>query len=139
MDKEMNKYRADFPILAQTVNDEDLVYLDNAATSQKPQAVIDAIVNYYRNDNANVHRGVHTLAERATAQFEAVRQKVAQFINASTSEEIIYTKGTTEALNWVARSYGERFVKAGDEIFPMLNTIVTLYLGRNWLNELAPR
>ena len=64
MDKEMSKYRADFPILAQTVNDEDLVYLDNAATSQKPQAVIDAIVNYYRNDNANVHRGVHTLAER---------------------------------------------------------------------------
>ena len=116
MDKEMNKYRADFPILAQTVNDEDLVYLDNAATSQKPQAVIDAIVNYYRNDNANVHRGVHTLAERATAQFEAVRQKVAQFINAPTSEEIIYTKGTTEALNWVARSYGERFVKTGDEI-----------------------
>ncbi|WP_301009610.1 aminotransferase class V-fold PLP-dependent enzyme, partial [Ligilactobacillus agilis] len=116
MDKEMSKYRADFPILAQTVNDEDLVYLDNAATSQKPQAVIDAIVNYYRNDNANVHRGVHTLAERATAQFEAVRQKVARFINAPTSEEIIYTKGTTEALNWVARSYGERFVKTGDEI-----------------------
>lgn len=116
MDKEMSKYRADFPILGQTVNDEDLVYLDNAATSQKPQAVIDAIVNYYRNDNANVHRGVHTLAERATAQFEAVRQKVARFINAPTSEEIIYTKGTTEALNWVARSYGERFVKTGDEI-----------------------
>ena len=112
----MSKYRADFPILGQTVNDEDLVYLDNAATSQKPQAVIDAIANYYRNDNANVHRGVHTLAERATAQFEAVRQKVAQFINAPTSEEIIYTKGTTEALNWVARSYGERFVKTGDEI-----------------------
>ena len=112
----MNNYRADFPILNQRVNDEALVYLDNAATSQKPKQVIEAIVNYYQRDNANVHRGVHTLAERATAQFEAVRQKVATFINAPSSQEIVYTKGTTEALNWVARSYGDQFVKAGDEI-----------------------
>jgi len=116
MVKEMNNYRADFPILNQRVNDEALVYLDNAATSQKPKQVIEAIVNYYQRDNANVHRGVHTLAERATAQFEAVRQKVATFINAPSSQEIVYTKGTTEALNWVARSYGDQFVKAGDEI-----------------------
>ncbi|MCP0885937.1 cysteine desulfurase [Ligilactobacillus sp. WILCCON 0076] len=116
MDKRMSNYRADFPILDQQVNDEQLVYLDNAATTQKPRVVIDAITKYYYTDNANVHRGVHTLAERATEQFEGVRDKVARFINAPTREEIIYTKGTTEALNWVAAGYGKKYVKAGDEI-----------------------
>ncbi|MFT8458099.1 MAG: cysteine desulfurase [Liquorilactobacillus ghanensis] len=116
MVKEMSNYRADFPILQQKVNDEPLVYLDNAATAQKPKAVVEALEYYYYHDNANVHRGVHTLAERATEQFEAVRQKVAKFINAPSSQEIVYTKGTTEALNWVAASYGATHVKAGDEI-----------------------
>ncbi|WP_057829054.1 cysteine desulfurase [Liquorilactobacillus cacaonum] len=116
MAKKMNNLSEDFPILQQKVNDEQLVYLDNAATTQKPRAVVEAITNYYYHDNANVHRGVHTLAERATAQFEAVRKKVAHFINASSEEEIIYTKGTTEGLNWIAASYGETFLKPGDEI-----------------------
>ncbi|MDN2452397.1 cysteine desulfurase [Lactobacillus sp. UCMA15818] len=117
MVKKMNKQLIeDFPILDQKVNDERLVYLDNAATTQKPRAVIEAVANYYYHDNANVHRGVHTLAERATAQFEGVRKKVAHFINAPSEQEIIYTKGTTEALNWVAASYGRTFVKPGDEI-----------------------
>lgn len=101
MVKQMNELIKDFPILDQKVNDEQLVYLDNAATTQKPRAVVDAVTNYYYHDNANVHRGVHTLAERATAQFEDVRKKVAHFINAPSEQEIIYTKGTTESLNWV--------------------------------------
>lgn len=116
MVKQMNDLIKDFPILNQKVNDEQLVYLDNAATTQKPRAVVDAVTNYYYHDNANVHRGVHTLAERATAKFEGVRKKVAHFINAPSEQEIIYTKGTTEALNWVAASYGRSFVKPGDEI-----------------------
>ncbi|KRN06142.1 cysteine desulfurase [Liquorilactobacillus sucicola DSM 21376 = JCM 15457] len=112
----MSSYVEDFPILKQKVNDEPLVYLDNAATTQKPRAVVDAITNYYYHDNANVHRGVHTLAERATEAFEAVRTKAAHFINAPSKDEIIYTKGTTEGLNWIAASYGQTHVKAGDEI-----------------------
>ncbi|KRM97558.1 cysteine desulfurase [Liquorilactobacillus aquaticus DSM 21051] len=112
----MNSYAEDFPILKQKVNDEQLVYLDNAATAQKPRAVIEAITDYYYHDNANVHRGVHTLAERATKDFEDVRSKVAHFINAPSKDEVIYTKGTTEGLNWVAASYGQTHVKAGDEI-----------------------
>lgn len=116
MDKKMNNYEQDFPILKQKVNDERLVYLDNAATSQKPRAVIAALTNYYYHDNANVHRGVHTLAERATEKFEEVRLKVKNFINAPSEREIIYTKGTTEGLNWVARSYGMSHLKQGDEI-----------------------
>ncbi|MQS88399.1 cysteine desulfurase [Companilactobacillus mishanensis] len=116
MDNKSNPWRKDFPILDQKVNDEDLVYLDNAATTQKPQAVIDAISNYYSKDNANVHRGVHTLAERSTEEFEAAREKIQKFINAESSEEIIYTKGTTDSLNIVARSYGQSNIEAGDEI-----------------------
>ncbi|KRL04177.1 cysteine desulfurase [Liquorilactobacillus oeni DSM 19972] len=112
----MNDYVQDFPILRQKVNDEQLVYLDNAATSQKPRPVIDAVANYYYHDNANVHRGVHTLAERATESFEKVRTKVKNFINASSEREIVYTKGTTEGLNWIARSYGSTHLKQGDEI-----------------------
>lgn len=116
MGKSLNTSRQDFPILEQLVNDESLVYLDNAATTQKPQAVIDQIVNYYQHDNANVHRGVHTLAERATAQYEAARVKVQQFINAASSAEVVFTKGTTQSLNWISGSFGPTVVQAGDEI-----------------------
>lgn len=116
MGKSLNTSRQDFPILEQLVNDEPLVYLDNAATTQKPQVVIDQLVNYYQHDNANVHRGVHTLAERATAQYEAARVKVQQFINAASSAEIVFTKGTTQSLNWIASSFGPTVVQAGDEI-----------------------
>ncbi|MEI4352273.1 cysteine desulfurase [Streptococcus suis] len=93
----------DFSILDQVVNDEPLVYLDNAATTQKPQQVLDVLVDYYQKDNANVHRGVHTLSERATARYEAARQKVADFIQAKSSKEILFTRGTTTGLNWVAQ------------------------------------
>ena len=106
----------DFPILTQMVNDEPLVYLDNAATTQKPTAVLAALETYYREANANVHRGVHTLAERATTQYEAAREKVQHFINANESTEVLFTRGTTTSLNWVAKSYGEANVKSGDEI-----------------------
>lgn len=109
------KIRADFPVLNQIVNDEPLIYLDNAATTQKPQAVLDILNHYYLQDNANVHRGVHTLAERATAEFEAARKKVQQFIHANSNKEIVFTKGTTDSLNIIAQSYGE-FIQAGDEI-----------------------
>ncbi|WP_449455086.1 cysteine desulfurase [Streptococcus suis] len=93
----------DFSILDQVVNDEPLVYLDNAATTQKPQQVLDVLADYYQKDNANVHRGVHTLSERATARYEAARQKVADFIQAKSSKEILFTRGTTPSLNWVAQ------------------------------------
>lgn len=116
MDNKTNPWRKDFPILDQKVNDENLVYLDNAATTQKPQVIIDDITKFYSNDNANVHRGVHTLAERSTEQFEAARTKIQKFINAKHSDEIIYTKGTTDALNIVARSYGATNISSGDEI-----------------------
>ncbi|MBM9832664.1 aminotransferase class V-fold PLP-dependent enzyme, partial [Enterococcus faecalis] len=92
-------YRCDFPILDQLVNDEPLVYLDNSATTQKPKAVLDALQNYYQKDNANVHRGVHTLAERATRDYEAAREKLRSFINAKSTKEILFTRGTTTALN----------------------------------------
>ncbi|MDG4496390.1 cysteine desulfurase [Streptococcus suis] len=95
--------RKDFSILDQVVNDEPLVYLDNAATTQKPQQVLDVLEDYYQTDNANVHRGVHTLSERATARYEADRQKVADFIQAKSSKEILFTRGTTTSLNWVAQ------------------------------------
>lgn len=111
-----NKIKNDFPILFQEVNDEPLVYLDNAATSQKPKQVIDSLVHYYEHDNANVHRGVHTLAERATSSYEASREKVRNFINAKSTKEVLFTRGTTTAINWLSRSYGDANVSAGDEI-----------------------
>lgn len=111
-----DKIKADFMILNQLVNEEPLVYLDNAATSQKPTTVLAAVEQYYRQNNANVHRGVHTLAERATAQYEAARQKVQYFIHAKESAEVLFTRGTTTSLNWVAKSYGEAVVQPGDEI-----------------------
>ncbi|EOT49453.1 MULTISPECIES: cysteine desulfurase [Enterococcus] len=110
-----NEIRKDFKILDQTVNDEALVYLDNAATTQKPQAVLDAMDRYYHYDNANVHRGVHTLAERATKAYEEARETLRGFINAKDTAEILFTRGTTTSLNWVAQSYGA-FVNEGDEI-----------------------
>jgi len=108
--------RGDFPILKQTVYGKPLVYLDNAATSQKPQAVIDAMANYYSMDNSNIHRGVHLLSERATKAYEETREKVRRFINAAETKEIIFTRGTTEAINLVANSYGRANVKTGDEV-----------------------
>lgn len=108
--------RTQFPILFQEVNDEPLVYLDNAATTQKPIEVLGQLRHYYDNDNANVHRGVHTLAERATRDYEAVREKVRAFIGAKETTEIIFTRGTTTSLNWIAQSYGNTFVTSGDEI-----------------------
>lgn len=100
---DLERIRKDFSILDQVVNDEPLVYLDNAATTQKPQQVLDVLADYYQKDNANVHRGVHTLSDRATARYEAARQKVADFIQAKSSKEILFTRGTTTSLNWVAQ------------------------------------
>ncbi|WP_420539998.1 cysteine desulfurase [Paenibacillus polymyxa] len=108
--------REQFPILHQEINGHPLVYLDNAATSQKPLAVIEAIKHYYEFDNSNVHRGVHTLGGRATDAYEGAREKVARFLNAKRSQEIIFTRGTTTALNLVASSYGKANCKEGDEI-----------------------
>ncbi|SEI79101.1 cysteine desulfurase [Paenibacillus polymyxa] len=108
--------REQFPILHQEINGHPLVYLDNAATSQKPLAVIEAIKHYYEFDNSNVHRGVHTLGSRATDAYEGAREKVARFLNAKRSQEIIFTRGTTTALNLVASSYGRANCKEGDEI-----------------------
>lgn len=108
--------RADFPILHQQVNGQPLVYLDNAATTQKPNAVIDAISDYYRNDNSNVHRGAHALADRATVKFEAARERVAQFLNAPAAKQVIWTRGTTESINLVAASWGKTNLQLGDRI-----------------------
>ena len=110
------RIRADFPILKREVQGRPLVYLDNAATSQKPQVVIDAIANYYAADNSNVHRGVHYLSQYATQAYEDARNTIRKFINAADTKEIIYTSGTTAGINLVAASYGRRFIKEGDEI-----------------------
>ena len=109
------KIRQDFAILDQVVNDEPLVYLDNAATTQKPQVVLDTLMAYYHEDNANVHRGVHTLAERATAAYEASREKLRQFINAKSTKEVLFTRGTTTGLNWIGR-FAEQVLEPGDEV-----------------------
>lgn len=111
----IKELRQDFPILSQKIHGKPLVYLDNAATSQKPAAVIEAIANYYREYNSNVHRGVHTLAEKATQAYEDAREKVARLVGAQPSE-IIFTRGTTESINLAAYSWGEQFLKAGDTI-----------------------
>ncbi|MFV0477825.1 MAG: cysteine desulfurase [Parahaliea sp.] len=108
--------RADFPILQQQINGQPLVYLDNAATTQKPECVIEAISHYYRRDNANVHRGAHTLSDRATATFEGARETVARFINSPSSQQLIWTRGTTEAINLVAYSWGRSNLKAGERV-----------------------
>ncbi len=108
--------RSQFPILSHKVHGKPLVYLDNAATTQKPRQVIEALDRYYREENANIHRGVHLLSEKATQAYEASRVKVQKFLNASDSKEIIFTRGTTESINLVAQSWGRKFVRAGDEI-----------------------
>lgn len=106
----------DFPALDQSVHGHRIVYLDNAATTQKPKGVIDALTNYYRRDNANVHRGVHTLSERATAGYELAREKAAQFLGAASPEEVIFVRGATEAINLIAYSWGASHLGEGDEI-----------------------
>jgi cysteine desulfurase / selenocysteine lyase len=113
---DIQKIRQDFPILSQKVHGKDLVYFDNAATTQKPQVVIDAISHYYETENANIHRGIHSLAEKATHDYEETRKAIQRFLNATHEEEIIFTRGVTEAINLVANTYGKAFVKAGDEI-----------------------
>ncbi|HMA81901.1 MAG TPA: cysteine desulfurase [Candidatus Binatia bacterium] len=110
------RIRADFPILSQQVHGKPLVYFDNGATSQKPRVVIETLERYYAAENANIHRGVHTLSERATAAYEAAREKIRGFINARFDKEIIFVRGTTEAINLVAQSYGRSFLRSGDEI-----------------------
>lgn len=117
---EIEKLREDFPILNQKVNDEPLVYLDNAATTQKPLTVLSAINDFYQQDNANVHRGVYTLAERATADYEAAREKVRAFINAQSTKEILFTRGTTTSLNWVAQFAGQILTPADEVIITIM-------------------
>ncbi|HEL2555945.1 TPA: cysteine desulfurase [Streptococcus suis] len=112
---DLERIRKDFSILDQVVNDEPLVYLDNAATTQKPQQVLEVLADYYQKDNANVHRGVHTLSERATARYEAARQKVADFIQAKSSKEILFTRGTTTSLNWVAQ-FAKEILQSDQEV-----------------------
>ena len=113
---DISKIREDFPILHQQVNGHQLVYFDNAATAQKPKVVIDALTRYYQGTNANIHRGAHALADQATKEYEATREAVRAFINAPSTEQIIFTKGTTEGINLVAQTYGRQQVQAGDEI-----------------------
>jgi cysteine desulfurase/selenocysteine lyase len=113
---DISSIRKEFPVLHQEVNGYPLAYFDNAATTQKPQEVIDALINYYTGYNANIHRGVHSLAERATSAFEKTRIAAGQFINAREAEEVIFTKGTSESINLVAATYGKAFVDRGDEI-----------------------
>ena len=113
---DIDAIRADFPVLEQEVRGKPLVYLDNAATAQKPRQVIEALADYYRAYNANIHRGLHTLSEKATAEYEAARDKLRQFINAASLKEIVFVRGATEAINLVAQSYGRHALKPGDEI-----------------------
>jgi len=108
--------KKDFPVLHQKVNGHDLVWLDNGATTQKPIQVIDKISDYYKNYNSNIHRGAHTLAARATDAYEEAREKVQRFINAASSEEIIFVRGTTEGINLVAQTYGRQYLTPGDEV-----------------------
>jgi cysteine desulfurase/selenocysteine lyase len=110
------RLREDFPILAQLVRGKPLVYLDNAATTQKPRSVIDAVARFYSTENANIHRGVHYLSERATEAYEAVRRRVASFLNAPSARQIVFTRGTTESINLVAQAFGRSVLRSGDEI-----------------------
>jgi cysteine desulfurase/selenocysteine lyase len=113
---DVSRVRQDFPILHQSVHGKPLVYLDNAATTQKPLAVIEALENYYRRDNSNIHRGVHALSERATEAYEKVRASAQKFLNAADAKEIIFVRGTTEAINLVAQTYGRKHLSSGDEV-----------------------
>jgi len=113
---DIRKIREQFPVLYQKVNGKPLIYFDNAATNQKPKQVINALVNYYQGYNANIHRGIHTLAEKATRAYEETRHSMQKFINAKNVEEVIFTRGVTESINLVASSYGRTFLNAGDEV-----------------------
>ena len=114
---DVEKIRKEFPILHQKVNGHDLIYFDNAATSQKPLTVINTLIDYYTGYNANIHRGIHTLAEKATKAYEATREAARQFINAKQTEEVIFiTRGVTEAINLVAHAYGRTFISKNDDI-----------------------
>src|SRR6186997_38620 len=108
--------REEFPILHQEVHGRPLIYFDNAASSQKPRAVIEALRHYYEHDNANVHRGLHALSTRATEAYENARMKVAKYLSAASEEEIVFTRGTTEGINLVAQAWGGKFVRSGDVI-----------------------
>src|SRR3990172_4843219 len=110
---DIERIRADFPILARQVHGRPLVYLDNASTSQKPQQMIDALVEYYSRYNANIHRGIHALAEEATAKYEGVRQQTADFVGAPGPETIVFTRNTTESINLVAHGWARKFLQAG--------------------------
>lgn len=112
----VEQIRKDFPILEQKINGKPLIYFDNAATTQKPKQVIDALTDYYSGYNANIHRGIHHLAEKATSAFEETRKAIARFLNAESSDEIVFTYGTTDGINLVANTYGEAFLSEGDEI-----------------------
>ena len=112
----INNIRNDFPILHQKIYGKPLIYFDNAATTQKPQAVIDALNTYYKEFNSNIHRGVHHLSQQATIAFENARKTIQQFIHAKNAHEIIFTRGTTESINLVASSYGKKYIHPGDEI-----------------------
>jgi cysteine desulfurase / selenocysteine lyase len=114
--EELEKLREDFPILHQQVHGHPLIYFDNGATTQKPRVVIDALRNYYENDNANVHRGIHELSNRASHAYEACRTRAAKFLNSRSVDEIVFTRGTTEGINLVAHGWGSKFIKAGDKI-----------------------
>src|SRR6266481_1345495 len=116
MKPDWSALRADFPILNQQVHGQPLIYFDNAATTQKPRVVLETLQHYYERDNANVHRGIHELSNRATAAFEAARARAAKFLKARSADEIIFTRGTTEGLNLVAQAWGTRHVRRGDKI-----------------------
>lgn len=113
---DIQKIRNQFPVLNQEVNGKPLIYFDNAASSQTAKSVVDSLVHFYEKDHANIHRGIHTLAERSTKAFEETRERVHQFINSAEADEIIFTKGTTESINLVAQAWGSKFLKGGDEI-----------------------
>src|SRR5262245_51504089 len=113
---DVQRVRCDFPILSQRVHGKPLVYLDNAATTQKPQSVIDAMVRSYAEDNANIHRGVHLLSERATRAYEEARAKAQGFLNAANLREIVFVRGTTEAINLVAQTFGRMKIGRGDQV-----------------------
>lgn len=113
---DVNKLREDFPILSREVNGKPLIYFDNGATAQKPQAVIDAVSRYYSNENSNIHRGVHTLSQEATSSYEEARRKIQRYIGAQHSEEVLFTKGTTDGINLLSNAFGKHFLKAGDEV-----------------------
>ena len=112
----MKNIRAQFPILKQKINGQDLIYFDNAATSQKPQVVINAVSEFYSKYNSNIHRGLNPLVDQATQMYEEARISVAKFINAQSAAEIIFTRNTTESINLVAQSFGRKFLKAGDTV-----------------------